>query len=85
MAKDNTEIELDDYVFLENMDTEAWAWEFTRRKKAYQKLCKIFFSPVIKTPDNDSDPLYIRMIDEKEVQAAAKFGLLFFRRPRSGF
>ena len=61
------------YEYLRNMPKEAWAWEYLRRNKAYNKAyskhCRL-----LKTVNTST-----MLCSKKETEAAAKFGLLFFR------
>lgn len=61
------------YEYLRNMPKEAWVWEYLRRNKAYNKAyrkhCRL-----LKTAKTSSE-----LYSQKEMEAAAKFGLLFFR------
>ena len=61
------------YEYLRNIPKEAWVWEYLRRNKtyirAYRKHCRLLKS--VKTNS--------KLYSQKEMEAAAKFGLLFFR------
>lgn len=65
------------YEYLRNVPKEAWVWEYLRRNKAYirayRKHCR-----VLKTVNTSS-----KSYSQKETEAAAQFGLLFFRRSKT--
>lgn len=68
MSKFESELKISDYNYLYNSPKEFWAWEFTRRNAAYVMAWK---KHEYYMPDN-------KIISYKEMEEAAKFGLLFF-------
>ncbi len=70
------EPEKSQYNYLQkDMSIEAWAWEFTRRDPAYQKA----WARHAPHSDIEQSGPDIPIIANKEIVAAARFGLLFFR------
>lgn len=75
----DVEPEKSQYDYLqEDMSIEAWTWEFTRRDPAYLKAWMRYASH----HDRDRVGQDIPVIEQKETNAAARFGLLFFRGSR---
>ena len=61
------------YEYLRNMPKEAWVWEYLRRNKTYAEAFQNHQKSIKK--GKSSSKIY----SQKEMEAAAKFGLLFFR------
>lgn len=62
-----SELDISDYYYLQSTSKEAWAWEFVRRDAAYVSAWEKYSEPDC------------QIIDRKEMEEAAMFGLLFFR------
>lgn len=63
---------LADYEYLQNMPKAAWVWEYLRRNETYIKAFK-YHNKLISTSKSNC-----KIYSKKEMEEAAKFGLLFF-------
>lgn len=67
MFKVNLDLNISNYHYLLCTSKEAWAWEFIRRDAAY-----------VSAWEKHSE-FGLQIINYKEMEEAAMFGLLFFR------
>ena len=67
------ELKYTDYDFLKTRPVQAWAWEYLRRNSAYIEAWNAHMCQV------SSQKSCIDFVENEEMEAAAKFGLLFFR------
>ena len=74
---DQNEPQKRDYDYLLDMGIEGWTWEFIRRNPDYRKAWIEHCSNSKTDPDKETSTI----ITKQESSAAARFGLLFFRRP----
>lgn len=66
-----------EYSYLEGTTIDAWTWEIIRRNHAYEDA----WADHAHHPDRELNPEDISTLDQKETDAAARFGLLFFIDP----
>ncbi|MGL1922271.1 MAG: hypothetical protein OCD03_14700 [Hyphomicrobiales bacterium] len=73
MAEGFGELNYSDYDYLKTRPVQAWAWEYLRRNPAYIEAWNAHMSQV------SSQNSCMDFVENDEMEAAAKFGLLFFR------
>lgn len=78
MAVGFGELKYRDYDYLKTRPVQAWAWEYLRRNSAYIEAWNTHIS------QGSGYHSCMGIVENDEMEAAAKFGLLFFRRSRFG-
>ena len=68
---------LSDYSYLDDAQLDGWLWEYIRRNPKYREAWKNHKTKSVRDRTDQSN--YV--IDTTESEAAASFGLLFFRGP----
>ena len=71
MAVGFGELKYADYDYLKTRPVQAWAWEYLRRNSAYIEA----WNTHVRRVSGRS----LCLVENDEKEAAAKFGLLFFR------
>ena len=73
MAVGFGELKYTDYDYLKTRPVQAWAWEYLRRNSAYIDAWNTHMNKV------SGHNSCLDIVKNDEMEAAAKFGLLFFR------